>query len=63
MRQVMTVRKPTLAAEEMPAGEAAGRADLATTDLESLTGEELRPLIIMRRVQRSRDASGERRAS
>jgi len=38
-------RKPKAPAEEMPAGEAARRADLTTTDLESLTDEELRRVL------------------
>jgi hypothetical protein len=37
--------KPKPAAEEMPAGEAARRADLATTDLESMTADELRRIL------------------
>jgi hypothetical protein len=39
---VRTLKPP---AEEMPAGEAARRADLATTDLESMTDEELRRML------------------
>lgn len=42
---VQAGRKPERAAEEMPAGEAARRADLATSDLESMTDEELRRIL------------------
>lgn len=38
-------RKPARVADEMPAGEAARRADLATTDLESMTDDELRRIL------------------
>lgn len=38
-------RKPEAPAEEMAAGEAARRADLATTDLESMTDAELRRML------------------
>jgi hypothetical protein len=40
-----TGRKPEAPAEEMAAGEAARRADLATTDLESMTDAELRRML------------------
>lgn len=42
---VQAGRRPKPAAEEMPAGEAARRADLATTDLESMTDEELQRML------------------
>lgn len=42
---VQAARKPEPTAEEMPAGEAAQRADLATTDLESMTDDELRRML------------------
>jgi len=40
-----TGRKPEAPAEEVAAGEAARRADLATTDLESMTDAELRRML------------------
>ena len=42
---VQAARKPEPAVEEMPAGEAARRADLASTDLESMTDDELRRML------------------
>jgi hypothetical protein len=49
---VQSTSKPEPPAEEMPAGEAARRAELATTDLESLTEAELERMLGSGRVCR-----------
>jgi hypothetical protein len=60
---VQEARTPRPVAEEVPAGEAARRADLATTDLESLTEEELRRMLGSGPICRVADAAGDAAAA